>query len=254
LKSMPEQVIFKSESAPFFAEEFSLGVTCAFSNRASGNMSIRRADKEDALLNRKAFLEKLGIDYKDLVCAKQVHSNNVTYAKFEDKGRGALLYDEAISDTDAFITGEKNMPIAVFTADCLSIFLFDPKHKAIGLIHAGRRSTKENISAATILKMKEHLGTKAPDIYAAFGSSIRGCCYEVGKELKEFFPEDIEERNGRLHLDLINANKKQLAYAGIQSSRIFDCGICTSCRNDEYFSYRKEGESCGRMMSVIMLK
>ncbi|MCM8789623.1 MAG: peptidoglycan editing factor PgeF [Candidatus Omnitrophica bacterium] len=251
---MPEQAISKFETLPFLMECFGPDVICSFSNRLSGNMSIRYADRETSIANRKFFLEKLGIDLKDLVCAKQVHSNNVTYAKLDDRGRGAYVYKEAINDTDAFITNEKNLPLAVFTADCLSIFLFDPKLKAIGLVHAGWRSIKENIAVAAIRKMKESFGTDASDIYAAFGPCIRSCCYEIGRELKEFFCKDIIEKDGRFYLDLINANKRQLLSAGVQGSTIFDCGICTSCHNDEYFSYRKQGNDCGRIISVIMLK
>jgi copper oxidase (laccase) domain-containing protein len=102
--------------------------------------------------------------------------------------------------------------------------------------------------------MKAQFHTRAPDLYIALGPAIRSCCYEVGGDFGTLFPGGIIKKNGRFYLDLIAANKKQLLAEGVGQERIYDTGICTSCSNNEFFSYRKEGKSCGRMISVIMLK
>jgi YfiH family protein len=230
------------------------GLIAIFSSRFSKNMSLFYGDTGNCLINRKNFLSPLGINYQDLVCARQIHRSNVRRVGVRDRGKGALSYETSIDDTDALITDVKNLPLAVFTADCLSIFLYEPEAAAIGLVHAGWRSIKENITAKTVKSLEENLNAKIKNLYVGFGPAIRGCCYEVGKEFKDIFPSEVLERDNRLYLDLIAINKKQLLDLGIRENNIFDCEICTSCRNWEFFSYRKEGISCGRMVSVVMLR
>lgn len=251
---MPEQTLLKNKGYYVFENFPDLNLICAFSLRTLGNMSLFYGDTKNALNNRKNFLGCLGIGYKDLVCARQVHGSSIKYVQEIDKGKGALTYDTAVADTDAFITGQKNLPLAIFTADCLSIFLYDTQNNSIGLIHAGWRSTQEKIVAKTIQLMQEKFNTQAKDLYVGFGPSIRSCCYEVGEDFKQLFSGELIQRNGRYYLDLVAINKTQLLGLGIKDKNIFDSGICTSCKNKELFSYRKEGKSCGRMMSVAMLK
>jgi hypothetical protein len=217
-------------------------------------MSLFYGETKESLANRQNFLDGLGINYQDLVCAKQVHSSSVRYAKEEDKGCGALSYDTSILNTDALVTDKRNLPLAIFTADCLSIFVYDAKAHTIGLIHAGWRSTKENITLKTMQFIKQQFNTDMSGFYVSFGPGIRGCCYMVDENFNDFFPQDLEKRGGHYYLDLARINKKQLLESEVKEANIFDPQICTFCRNDEFFSYRREGKACGRIMSVIMLK
>ncbi len=237
-----------------FSELFDNDIIVSFSCRGDGNMSLCYGDIIDSLENRKKFLGRFHIDYRNLVCAKQSHTGNVAYIEEKETGKGALSYNTALDGTDALITDKKNIPLAVFTADCLSIFLYDPKNSVIGLVHAGWRSTKDRIVANTVRLMQDKFTTQAKDLYVSFGPAIRNCCYEVGREFQNFFNYGLEQRNGRYYLDLIGINKKQFIDLGINKMNIFDCNICTSCQNETFFSYRKEGISCGRMISVIILK
>ncbi len=232
-----------------------LNLVSAFSMRISGNMSLFYGDMAYALDNRKGFLKGLGVNYRDVVCTRQVHGSAARYIQEDDKGKGALAYENAISDTDALITNKKNVPLAIFTADCLSVFLYDSKTHSIGLVHAGWRSSKENIAVKTVKLMQEKLDTKPGDLYAGFGPAIKDCCYEVGGEFADVFSSEyLFKRGDRFHLDVVGVNKKQLLALGIKDKNIFDSKICTACRNEEFFSYRKEGSGCGRMMSVMMLR
>jgi len=217
-------------------------------------MSLIHGDTRQSLKNRRRFLEGLEIDFRNLVCAKQAHGNNIARVTQKDSGRGSDSCASAILDTDALITNEKNVPLAVFTADCLSVFLFDPNSRAIGIVHAGWRSTRENIIRRTTEAMKDALGAAAQDLLAEFGPAIRGCCYEVGSEVADRFPGFISEREGRLYLDLAGVNREQLLEAGVSEKNILDPRLCTSCDNDILFSFRKEGADCARMISVAMLK
>jgi hypothetical protein len=244
----------KPESSRFFADLFDAEISCAFSRRRQGNMSLNYGDSRDALKNREVFLNDLSIDSRNLVCAKQAHGCRVKVVNQEDRGKGALAYESALADTDSLVTNERRLPLAIFTADCLSLFLFDRQNKVVGLVHAGWKGTKDGIAAKTLEIMKNAFKAEPQDISAYLGPAIRSCCYEVGPEFKQNFTEGLSEREGHLFLDLAALNKKQLLDSGVSAENISDCGICTSCQNKDYFSFRKEGASSGRMMSVIMLK
>ena len=226
----------------------------AFSCRTHGNMSLSYGHTESALANRKNFLTSLDIDYRDLVCAQQQHGNNVRYAGKESRGRGALDYAAAVPDTDGFITDLKRLPLAIFTADCLSIFLYDPARPAIGLLHAGWRSSRENIVLRAIELMRNKFGTKPAELRVGFGPCIRSCCYEVSAEFNNYFPAGLVERSGRLYLDLAALNRRQLTAGGVREENIGDANYCTCCANADFFSFRREGRESGRMLSVIMLR
>jgi len=215
-------------------------------------MSLSCGDTGASLENRKVFLGDLGIDYRRLVCAKQVHARKIACVQESDQGRGALAFGTAIADTDALITNRKNLPLAVFTADCLSIFLYSKRKPAIGLAHAGWRSTKAGIAALTIELMQQELGIKAGDLHVVLGPAIKDCCYEVGEDLKDF-EYGLIQRSQRNYFDLTGVNKKQILNSGVKEGNIFDSGFCTCCRNSNFFSFRRDGKNCGRMISVIML-
>lgn len=203
------------------------------SARADGNMSLCYGDTRGSLNNRQRFLEKTGVNWRDLVCAKQVHSDAIAYVGRGYIGRGAADYQDSIADTDAFITDKKDIPLAIFSADCLVIFLYDPQAPAIGLAHCGRRSTEESLCAKAIKLMRERFNSRPESLKILLGPAIRSCCYQM---------------------DLAAANISQMLEAGARPENISDCKICTSCSNAEYFSFRKEGEACGRMMTVAMLR
>lgn len=229
-------------------------LVCAFSHRQHGNMSLFYGDTKNALANRERFLGSLDLDYRDLVCARQIHSAGVCRVTAQDKGRGAQLYESSLADTDALIIDTRNLPLAVFTADCLSVFLYDPVKPAIGLIHAGWRGSKEHITLKTLQRMQEIFGTDPACLRAGFGPAIGACCYEVNQEVRPYFTDGLVKRNNRTYLDLIAVNRKELLDAGVEPDSLIEDSVCTSCHNDSFFSYRKEGKACGRIMSVMMLR
>jgi len=236
-------------------EKFALkDVTCAFSMRQDGNMSLSYGDTHGALENRKRFLSALGIDYRSLICAKQVHGNTVTFVAEKNKGSGALDYDSSIPDTDGFLTDRKNLPIAILTADCLSVFIYDPKLPAIGVLHAGWRSTEKNICGQAVKIMQEKFGSRPDRLLAGFGPSIRSCCCKMEDSFKSNFPFGLIKRDGGLYLDIALINTRQLISCGVKEKNIFDPGLCTYSQNQDFFSFRKEAEGAGRMISVIMLR
>lgn len=229
-------------------------IACGFSCRKHGNMSLSYGNEAGVLNNRRDFLDGLGIDYRGLVCAQQEHGNNLEYVSEKNKGSGAFTYTTGITHTDGFVTDVKGLGLAIFTADCLSVFLYDPHKPAIGLVHAGWRSTKGNIVGRAIELMRDKFKTRPAELRAGFGPCIRNCCYKVSGEFKEYFSVGLEERAGQLYLDLAAINKRQLLDSGARQENIFDPGLCTSCNHADFFSWRKEGPASGRIISVIALK
>jgi YfiH family protein len=236
-------------------EKFALkGVISAFSMRQDGNMSLCYGDTRGALENRKKFLSCLGIDYRDLICAKQVHGKNVVYVRQENKGSGALDYENSLSDADGFLTDGKNIPIAILTADCLSVFIYDPARPAVGVLHAGWRSTEENICAQGVNMMREKFGSQPDKLLVGFGPSIRVCCCKMDNDFKSNFPFGLIKKADGLYLDIALINRRQLVDCGVKQDNIFDPQLCTFTENKNFFSFRKEAEGAGRMISVVMLR
>ncbi len=228
-------------------------VLALFSDRHE-NFSFRNNEATLVRQARKNFLSQVGIESLDLVCVRQVHSSRIVVVTESERGRGAQDLDSAIAFSDGLITDVKNLPLAILIADCLAIYFFDPTHNVIGLIHAGWRGSAEKISLKLIEIMNEHFGVRAQDLTVSFSPSIRSCCYEVGPQMKDYFSESLREKEGKLFLDLALENKNQLLSVGVKQENIIDCEICTVCNNHEFFSYRKEGLSAGRIMAVISMK
>jgi hypothetical protein len=224
--------------------------------------------------NRRRFQSAAGAANLPLVSLKQFHSDVIH------------LFDSALSAPcrgDASITNRPNLLLAVQTADCVPILLVDPKKRAIAAIHAGWRGTLARIAAKTIGAMQMHFGTNPRDLLAAIGPSIGPCCYEVGTEVATQFlsqfpdaptyfdefrtgdePNPVQWLNmmppghqpppkGVL-LDLRKANRSQLLVAGLRLQNIHTIDLCTACRPDLLFSYRKQGPASGRLMSAIALR
>ncbi len=228
-------------------------LVCAFSNKDDQNMALAYGDISNVLLHRNNFLKRMNINYRDLICAKQVHGNNVEFVSNEDRGKGAALYETAIAGTDALITNQSKLPLAIFTADCLPLYIYDSVNKGIGMVHAGWRGSQKNIAGKTLDLMQEKFKTKPEDVLAGFGPALRSCCYEVGAEFKNIFSLGILEKGGSFYLDLVEINRRQLTAKGVNPNNIEDSWICTACQNKDYFSYRREGKSAGRILNVIML-
>ncbi len=154
---------------------------------------------------------------------------------------------------DGILTGQKGVPIAIRTADCLPVFLFDPVHKAIGLVHAGWKGSYQAIVVKALLALKRHFQTSLADVQIILGPCIRDCCYEVGSEFSRYFPDEVSRKDGSDYCDLIAINRRQILEQGVKAKNISDCKVCTCCQAG-YYSYRKQGAHAGRMLSLMMIK
>jgi YfiH family protein len=155
---------------------------------------------------------------------------------------------------DALVTDDLKRRIGVRTADCVPILLLDAGKHAVAAVHAGWRGTVAGIVARAIEKMHVDFGTQPADIRAALGPCIQACCYEVGPEVASQFSPLFPEWPpvaGKQNLDLAEANRRHMAAAGVPAAHIFDSGLCTSCLAEHFFSYRREPQEPGRMVSAI---
>ncbi|SFB36031.1 conserved hypothetical protein [Cohnella sp. OV330] len=244
-------------------------LTAGFSTRLGGssqpprdglNTALHVGDDEHAVIaNRRAIAEALGWPFEAWTCAEQVHGNNVVRITSAERGLGRLSRDSAIQDADALITDEPDVLLAMYFADCVPLYFYDPEHGALGLAHAGWKGTVADIAAATIRAMADAFGTDASGLYAAIGPSIGGCCYEVDdiviNRVRGIVPDDesfhVPSSEGKSRLNLKEINKHLMIKAGILPSRIEMSGWCTSCSTDLFFSHRKERGQTGRMMSWL---
>ncbi len=141
------------------------------------------------------------------------------------------------------------------TADCVPILIADFAGTCVAAIHAGWRGTAARITQLTVARMVEKFAVRPQDLSAAIGPHIGVCCYEVGPDVVAAIPEKeaFERRPDWLkpHLNLAAANRQQLLSAGLSAEQIETTTLCTQCRADLFFSYRREGERAGRMLSVI---
>jgi polyphenol oxidase len=167
-------------------------------------------------------------------------------------------YDGEVHDGDAIITDKKNIALGVFTADCVPILLYDKVNGVIAAVHSGWKGTLLDITGKTVDKMRQEYGVKAKDLIAYIGPHNKGCCYEVGEEVADKFMRKPNYENspiinnGKLNLEkcIINA----LIEKGVLEANINTLNICTYCNKEEkLYSYRKNGESNGRLFSFIFL-
>lgn len=179
-----------------------------------------------------------------LLLLKQVHGAAVLRAPWDGEPEG----DAAVVEEPGFLLG-------IETADCLPVFLVDPRRSAAAAAHAGWRGTAARVAVHALEALLDG-GSKAEDIVAALGPCIGPCCYEVGDDLRDVFGPGgagffHPRPRGRPHLDVRAANLRQLAEAGVPRSQIHSVDECTSCQADAYHSYRREGKGAGRMINYV---
>jgi polyphenol oxidase len=154
---------------------------------------------------------------------------------------------------DALATVEPGLRLGVKTADCVSILIADPRHRAVAAVHAGWRGTAAGIARAAVGRMEEWFGSEPGELVAALGPSIGPCCYEVGPEVACLFPA-VLTAGGRPAVDLRQANLEVLCSAGVRRACVDAEPPCTHCGGAEFFSWRRDKVPAQRMYSVVGLR
>ncbi len=232
---------------------------CEITNRHNGvspkpyeflNLALHVGDNTiNVMKNRSSLAQEYDFLIENLIYMEQTHSDNIQIIEHTGFNK--------IENCDAVITNQSNIPLMVMVADCIPIMMYDPIHRVIAAVHAGRNGTFKEIAPKTIQKMQKHFDTKPNQLLVALGVSIHPCCYEVGEDLaditKQSFGEKyIQTRQNKRYLDLQTLNHDQLLNIGVPDENIEISPIC-SCCNTNYFSYRRDGIT-GRFAGVIKLK
>lgn len=226
----------------------------SLANEAEFTLSFSSSpDKELVRQNRAKLAAAMNVAPEKLFFPSQVHETRIVNVTGQTP-------KEDLMETDALITNERGICIAVMSADCVPIILFDRKNMAVAAVHSGWRGTVAKILEKTLNRMKEEFGTEGKDIVAGIGPSVSLESYEVGEEVvhavrKNFKQADVllkPQSNNKAKLDLWNANKIQLLEFGVPENAIEISDLCTVKNNEDFFSARK-GDA-GRFAAGIMLK
>jgi hypothetical protein len=267
------------------------GVVHGFSTRLAGysaayggaqlNLGFTTSDSRQSVeRNRRTLVREVAGRERSLpalVSLRQFHSGSVRILKARDPVPNSALKGDGI------ITNRKEVLLAIQVADCVPVLVADIKSGTVGAFHAGWRGTAKRIVERGIGSMRAIFGSQAEELFAAIGPCIHSCCYAVGNEViddfqsqftyaDELFSEvydrdPVKEKypllfltarapghsniGPQIHLDLVEANRRQLLAAGIPGNHIWASEECTSCRTDLLFSHRGEAGYTGRMMGLI---
>jgi YfiH family protein len=261
------------------------GVSRAYcSEDASGelNLGFTEADNRKAVLeNRRLMAEAISGDRATpLITLRQIHSNLVRAVTAPDADRDKPW------KADGIITSEPGLLIGIQTADCIPVLIADRKRHIVAAFHAGWRGTVKRIVETGVGRMRIDFGSRPEDLVAAIGPGAGPCCYSVGEEvLSEFDAQFVYSRElfhevysadavhnkypmlfltqcapghspigPSLHLDLVEANRRQLLDAGLLPRAIHVTGGCTNCQTELFFSHRASRGYTGRMIAAIGIK
>lgn len=184
------------------------------------------------------------------VFLRQIHSDRIRVV-----GR----IPDAPPRGDALVTSCPGILLVVQTADCLPILLADTRLGLAAAVHCGWRGTAARLASKVVSLLRARFSSRENDLLAALGPCIQGSCYEVGEDVRRAFGTaglsmesffSMAGEAGRLHLDLRDANRRQLLESGLRGELIFDIGACTLCE-EEFFSYRRDPSQAGRQFNFI---
>ena len=246
------------------------------------NLGFTEADgRNKVLANRRLLAQAATSDAcTPLIPLRQFHSNQIVRA---------VRADAARSDprkADGQMTDEPGMLLAIQTADCIPVLVADRRQRAVAAFHAGWRGTVKRIVEFGVGSMRLAFGSRPQDLIAAIGPGIGLCCYAVGEEVLSAFESQFSYAHDlfrevydagpvrrkypmlfltqrapghspigpNLHVDLVEANRRQLLAAGLSPRSIQIVGGCTQCHTDLFFSHRASHGHAGRMMAVIGIR
>lgn len=223
------------------------GVPHLFTTRHFPGIARWRNDGSPFRPEALSALAARGLDGGIPAYARQVHGVDVVQVK------GGGFQGQA----DVLMTEQPGVPLAVFTADCLALVVYDPEGRRLAVAHSGWRGTAGGAARAAVDALAR-AGARRGALVCAIGPSIGPCCYEVDApvigELDAAFPGRwpawaTAAGPGKWMLDLWRANEDQLVDAGVPPGHIDNPRLCTGCRGDAFYSYRRQrGE--GRLCAI----
>jgi len=208
------------------------------------NMSKSVGDDEKFVNeNWQLFFSDIGLTTSQIAFQKQVHGDSISIVS-QSGFQG---------ESDAMVTTKRYIGLAVSTADCTPIFIYDKSEHIVAAIHSGWRSTKEKILWKTLAKLQNEFNSKSENLIAYIGPCISQKNYEVDQEFGNYFESKyLRPNEDKYLLDLKSANKDMLIEFGVKPGNIEVDDLC-SFEENYLHSYRREGKVSGRALGVIAL-
>lgn len=213
-------------------------------------------DRSRVRENRYRSFRAVGREANSMFDVWQVHSADVVLANAPHP-----RYDNPPEfKADAIITDNPAVTLFMRFADCTPILLYDPRKRAVGIVHAGWLGTVRRAAGETVKAMRAAFGSNPADILAAIGPSIGPDHYEVGYDVEErvryAFGKDavslLHRNHGpKPHFDLWAANELVLRQAGVE--QIETARLCTACHPQDWYSHRAQKGKTGRFGTLIGL-
>lgn len=238
-----------------------IGLRIAFTERAGGvskapyaslNLGDHVNDDQVAVeQNRQLLMEALGIvrcDRARLLNPNQVHGDNCLKIGEDYPLEGwAELHERARAGADGIICAQPGLPVLLCFADCVPVIIAAPGG-SFAIVHAGWRGAIADIPAQGLKSLCELASCQPDKCNVYIGPHIGPCCYETSTEILDRFTARYGQGCdvGKRHLDLAFAVTQSVLAAGADASRVVDAGVCTSCNNDRFFSYRADDKVTGR--------
>ena len=209
----------------------------------------------------KKICKVLNLDEKQIYRPHQTHSNNVKIVKKEEAG----IHKEEFENVDGLITNKKDKILSLVFADCICLLFYDPIKNVIGNVHSGWSGTYKEIAKTAVKALKEKYNVNPKDLICGIAPSIRNCCFEVDKDVRDMFYEKFKdiseideiirksENNNKYYIDTVLINKIILKNEGLEECNIIDSEICTKCNFNKLHSYRIGGDNAGRNASIITI-
>lgn len=209
-------------------------------------------DRALVVNNRRLLAEAMKVNEHALFLPSQVHKTRIVHVT-------PTTTKDELKETDALITEHPGVCIAVMSADCVPIILYDAKNKVVAAVHSGWRGTVARILEKTLSEMNDRYGTAGTDVFAGIGPSVSRESYEVGEEVIAAVQAAFDTHDELLahtlpqkaKLDLWNANRHQLVGFGVPEAQIEISNLCTVIHNHAFFSARK-GDA-GRFAAGIVV-
>ncbi|KKU52168.1 MAG: hypothetical protein A3F26_02535 [Candidatus Ryanbacteria bacterium RIFCSPHIGHO2_12_FULL_47_12b] len=209
-----------------------------FSEKSDGSMWLGLSEQEIArtAANRTKFFAKVGIPAERVVAARLAHGTQVAVIEEKDSGR-------VVDETDGLVTSTQNLFLSVTGADCFPLYFFDSDACVVGIAHLGWRGVVGDIVGRAIKVLQKNFKISPQNLLVGIGPGIRACHFDIKPENARFYktyPDAVRIEEDRIFVDLVALIEKQLQEGGVRKGNIEDCGQCTFCLGDIYYSWRRD--------------
>ena len=246
-----------------FEQKLSSGIMLGLLGAES---SLRHAFATKYLKDERSLSRALNLEGIPVVSVRQLHGDGVLVLDRPEADWNAaqkkIAQAENVEGYDAIVTNQSKVILAVRTADCLPVLIFDPERRVIAAVHSGWRGTLREVVPKTVRCMADRFSCRPSAMIVGIGPSIQACCFEVGEMVLaplsarySYWQEVAKEIGGKkAMLNLQELVRRQLLKLGIPENRIETVQACTRCEPERFVSYRRDGKKAVSMWSGILME